>query len=1032
MRFTDIFVRRPVLAAVVSILILLVGLRAIFALPVRQYPEVSSTVITVTTAYSGATAELMQGFITTPMQQAVAGAEGVDYITSTSTLGVSTVQAHIRLNFDPNVAMTDVMSKVQQVRYLLPQGANDPVITKSTGETVSALYLSFSSSSLSLAAIADYLSREVQPVLATVPGVASASALGGQTFAMRIWLDPARMAGRGITAADVSTALQANNVQAAPGQQKGYFTAADITTNTGLRSEAEFRNLVIKAADGSVVRLSDVAEVELGPKSADQYVAFSGENAVFIGIEVTPTGNPLNVVAEIRRIMPQIAGTLPPGVKMDVAYDSTQFIQASIDDVIHTLGEAVAIVVVVIFLFLGSFRSVLIPLVTIPLSLVGAAALMLALGFSLNLLTLLAFVLAIGLVVDDAIVVVENVYRHIEEGLTPLQAALVGAREIAGPVVAMTITLAAVYAPIGFLGGVTGSLFREFAFTLAGSVLISGIVALTLSPMMSSLLLNRQMLHGPFTQRVDHTFGRLEAAYGRRLHATLNWRPVTLLFAAAILGTVVFLFQNTQTELAPEEDQGVLLGVAKGPQYANIDYMTAYAKTIDKVFTDVPEVTTRFAIFGEPTSNQGFVGAILKPWGERDKSAKALMQEVQGKLGAVPGVQIFLFAPAALPGSAGGLPVQMVVYGTADYSTLFLAMEEIKHKAQASGLFIVTDSDLRFDLPGIRLSVDSLKANELGITLQEIAGTLSTLLGGNYVNRFDLFGRSYEVIPQVPRALRLTPEDLTRYYVRSASGENVPLSAVVTAETRTDPNALTQFNQLNSATFQAMPMPGVTVGDAVKFLQQEAPALLPEGLRLDWLGDSRQYVQEGSQLTVTFAFALLVIFLVLAAQYESWRDPLVVLVTVPLSVCGALLPLFLGMATLNIYSQVGLVTLIGLISKHGILMVSFANQLQHEQGLDRRAAIERAAQVRLRPILMTTAAMVMGLVPMLMASGAGAASRFSIGVVIVCGLMIGTLFTLFVLPMVYTFLAQDHGAARTRAREAEMAEVAATAPGPAH
>jgi multidrug efflux pump len=1022
MSFTDIFIRRPVLALVVSLLILLIGLRAMMGLPIRQFPKLSNTTITVTTIFPGASPDLMQGFIATPLAQAVATAEGIDYLTSNSVQGTSTITAYIRLDFDPDQALTEVMAKVQQVKYLLPTGSQDPIITKATGQTTAVMYIGFSSNELSSAAISDYLTRVVQPLLVTVPGVASADILGGQVFAMRLWLDPVRMAARGITASDVSAAIQANNYQSAPGQAKGYFTVTNVSANTGLTDVAQFKQMVVKSKNGALVRFEDIATVDLAAQSWTSSVAMNGQRAVFIGIQATPTGNPLTLVRDVRALLPEIERNLPPSVVMQVAYDSTKFIQASIDEVQFSLALAVAIVVIVIFLFLGSLRSVVIPIVTIPLSLIGAGTLMAAMGFSLNLLTLLAMVLAIGLVVDDAIVVVENVYRHIEQGRTPAQAALIGAREIASPVISMTLTLAAVYAPIGFLGGVTGALFREFAFTLAGAVIISGIVAVTLSPMMCSLLLSREMLHGRFVRLIDRAFSRLAAGYGRRLERSLDYRPVAALFGAAVLASIAFMYMNTKAELAPEEDQGVLFALTKAPQYANLDYAQAYEGELDRGFTSFPETYLRFIVNGRFGPNQGIVGVILKPWNERTRSAQQLKPLLQRKVDAVEGLRAFVFSLPPLPATIGGLPIQMVIYSPQGFQPIYEAMEKIKAAARKSGMFIVVDSDLDFNQPVIHVDIDRSKTNALGITMRSIGDTLALLVGENYVNWFNLGGRSYEVIPQVARADRLTPETLTRYYVNSAAGQPVPLSNLVTLRTGTEPNALTQYNQLNSATFQAVPMPGVTTGQAVDFLEQQVKSL-PAGFSHDYLSDTRLYVREGNQLTITFVFALIVIFLVLAAQFESLRDPLVILVSVPMSICGAMIPLFFGLATMNIYTQVGLVTLIGLISKHGILMVAFANELQVSENLDRRRAIEQAARVRLRPILMTTAAMVVGLVPLLTATGAGAASRFSIGVVVVAGMSIGTLFTLFVLPAVYTVLAKDHLAAARSTRTREIAQV---------
>ena len=1022
MRFTDLFIRRPVLSLVVSLLILLIGARAMYGLQIRQYPKLSNTTITVTTVYPGASPDLIEGFITTPIEQAVATAEGIDYLTSNSVLGTSTITAYIKLNYDPSAALTDIMAKVQQVKYLIPTAAQDPIILKATGQTTAVMYIGFSSATLQSAAISDYLTRVVQPLMATVDGVASADILGGQTFAMRLWLDPTRMAARNITADNVAAAIQANNFQSAPGQAKGYFTVTNVDAQTGLTDVDQFKRMVVKSDGGAVVRMEDIANVELAAQSWTSSVAMNGQHAVFIGIQATPDGNPLTLVAGVRKLFPEIERTLPPSVKMEVAYDSTKFIQASIDEVKFSLGQAVAIVVVVIFLFLGSFRSVVIPIVTIPLSLIGAGMIMSALGFSLNLLTLLAMVLAIGLVVDDAIVVVENVYRHIEEGKSPPQAALIGAREIAGPVISMTLTLAAVYAPIGFLGGVTGTLFREFAFTLAGAVIISGVVAVTLSPMMCSLFLRHNPTQRGFVALLDRGFNGLANWYGRRLERSLDYRAVTALFIVAVLVALGFMYLNTKAELAPEEDQGVLFALTKAPQYSNLDYQEVYGAELDKALTSFPETDLRFVLNGRLGPNQGIAGMILKPWNERTRSAQQIKPLLQAKLSSVEGMNAFAFSLPPLPASIGGLPVQMVIDSTGDFIPIYNAMNKIKTAARKSGLFIVVDSDLDFNQPTIRVDVDRSKANELGVTMQSIGDTLALLVGENYVNRFNLSGRSYEVIPQVPRTDRLNQDTLTRYYVNSAAGQPVPLSNLVHVTTYTAPNSLTRYNQLNSATFQAVPMPGVTMGQAVEFLEQQALAL-PPGFGHDYLSDARQYVQEGNALVVTFVFALVIIFLVLAAQFESLRDPFVILISVPLSMFGAVLPLFIGVATMNIYTQVGLVTLIGLISKHGILMVEFANQLQVNEGLDRRRAIERAARVRLRPILMTTAAMVVGLVPLVTASGAGAASRFSIGIVVVAGMSIGTLFTLFVLPAVYTVLAKDHVAAAHSVRARELAQI---------
>lgn len=1022
MAFTDIFIKRPVLAFVVNILILLIGVKAVTELPVRQYPEIEQAVITVTTGYPGASPELMQGFVTTPIAQAIATAEGVEYIVSNSAQGRSSVAAHLRLNSDSDAAMVDIQAKLNQVKYLIPQEANDPVILKSTGDISAIMYMGFSSETLPIPAITDYLIRVIRPMLSTIEGVAAVDVMGGQTLAMRLWLDPARMAARNITANDVVVAINANNFQSAPGQMKGAYIVTNIDTNTDLTDVEEFRNLILKQVGGDVVRLRDIGTIELGAQSYDNAALMDGERAVFIGVSATPTGNPLDIVKEVRAKIPELEKSMPPGMRVAIPFDVTIFINAAIHEVAKTLLEAMLIVIVVIFLFLGSLRSVLIPVVTIPLALIGAAFVMMMLGFSLNLLTLLAMVMGIGLVVDDAIVVVENVFRHIEKGQTPVQAAISGAREIVGPIIAMTITLAAVYAPIGFMSGVTGSLFREFAFTLAGAVIISGVVALTLSPVLCSLLLKHGMNEKGFALRINNMFLKIERFYSRRLHGTLEYRPVTVFFALCILASLFVLYSGARKELAPEEDQGIVLTASKAPQYANADYAMTFGREMEKIFKATPEVESTFILIGFDGPNNGFGGFTLTDWDARERSAMKIQQEIQQKVGGIEGQMVFAFSVPSLPGSTGGMPVQMVIRSTQGYETVWRVMEDIKGAAQASGMFMVADSDLNFSTPVVEINIDRNKANQLGVTMKNIGDTLSLMVGENYVNRFNLNGRSYDVIPQVPRQDRLNPEALTQYYVRTASGSMVPLSTMVTLSMRTQPDKLVQFNQLNSATFSAIPMPGVSMGDAVAFLQGKAEELLPKDFSYDWLSESRQYVNEGNALAVTFAISLLVIFLVLAAQFESFRDPLVIMVTVPLAISGALLPLFVGVATLNIYTQIGLITLIGLISKHGILMVEFANKAQVEHNLSRREAIEEAARVRLRPILMTTAAMVMGLVPLVIADGAGAAARSSIGTVIVAGMLIGTLFTLLVLPTVYTFLAKDHRAAANSKRSQQLRE----------
>jgi hydrophobe/amphiphile efflux-1 (HAE1) family protein len=1013
MSFTDIFIRRPVLASVVSLLILLAGIQSGLKLKLRQFPQLSSATITITTSYPGANAELIKGFITTPIAQAVASAEGIDTLVTNSEQNTSTITLNLLLNANADRAVADVLAKVNQVKYVLPREAYDPVVAKQTGDSTAVLYMSFNSMVLTPSQITDYLNRVVQPRLQTIDGVANAQILGGQTFAMRIWLNPDRMAARGVTASDVSAALAANNFTTAAGQIKGDFVQTSINAETSLDSAKAFGQLVVSAHGDALIRLGDIAEIELGPESVDSSSSFDGMKAVFIGIFATPTANPLNVIDEVRKAFPELQSQLPVGLNASIAYDATNFIRASIWEVEKTLGEAAIIVIVVIFLFLGNLRSTIIPIVTIPLSLVGVMTVLFSLGYSLNLLTLLALVLAIGLVVDDAIVVVENIYRHMEEGMPPRDAALQGAREIAAPVIAMTITLAAVYAPIGFVSGLTGSLFREFAFTLAGSVVVSGIVALTLSPMMCSRLLKppRAEARG-FPAFLDQVFDGLRQRYQRRLHKTLNFRAVTVLILIGVLAITAVMFASTPDELAPEEDQGIVFANIKTPQYANLDYLEKATAQVEAAASDVPERDHVFMINGSVGVHQGFGGLLLQPWGERKRSQKAIMQALQPKLAQVTGADILAFGPSSLPGSTGGPPVQFVIRTITGYRQLVDVMAELETAARDSGLFLFANSDLKFDMPQIDFKIDADKANRLGIRMQDIGSSLATLLGGNYVNRFSLNSRSYQVIPQAPRDFRLTPDWLTRYQLRTSSGALVSLATVASLSTSVQPNGLPTFQQLNAATLQGVPFPGHTLGEAIGFLQQKAKQLLPEGYSIDFQGESRQFVQEGNTLVITFIFALIVIFLVLAAQFESFSDPLIILIALPTSMFGALLPLnilgVVGAASMNIYSQIGLVTLIGLISKHGILMVEFANRLQDQEGFVRREAIEHAASVRLRPILMTTAAMVAGMIPLIVAEGAGAQSRFAIGIVIAAGMSIGTIFTLFVTPAIYTLIARDH------------------------
>jgi multidrug efflux pump len=1007
-KFTDLFVERPVLASVISLLILIVGLRAIVALEVRQYPETENTVVTVSTSYPGANSDLVKGFITTPLQQAIAEADGIDYLSSNSRQGLSTIEAHMRLNYDPNAAVAQIQAKVASQRNVLPQAAEDPVITSQTGESTALMYLALYSDSIKPAQITDYMLRVIQPKIQAIPGVGKAKMLGNKTFAMRIWLDSKRMASLGVTASDITKVLEDNNYLSGAGQTKGDYVAINLSATTDVSNEDDFRQLVVGERNGTLIRLGDVAKTEMGSEDYDAVNWYKGKTAIFMGIEQAPGANPLTVAKSVRVAIKEIEAGLPNELHLLLPYDASQFIEDSINEVVITLIEAVAIVLLVIFLSLGSLRAAIIPAVTVPLSLIGGAFLMLLMGFSINLLTMLAMVLGIGLVVDDAIVVVENVHRHIEMGATRLQAAIQGARELGLPVIAMTTTLVAVYAPIGFMGGLVGTLFTEFSFTLAGAVLISGVVALTLAPMLSSKLLKEKSEPTRFERAVEHFFSSLAETYRRSLSKVLEYPSAMLPFAALVIISIYLMFNLSQKELAPTEDQSILFFIATGPQTATLKYNEIYTKELVKSFETIPEYKESFLLLGFGNSvNVVFGGFKMPSTTERQRSQMDIQPEVQTKVNQIAGFNTAVFPRPSLPGSGGGLPLQFVIITDADYAELEQVANSLIDTAMKSGKFIFTMKDLEFTQPKATLVIDRNRAADLGLTMSDIGKNLAALLGGSYVNRFSLLGRSYKVIPQVDDASRLDTSKFSQYYIRTASGGQVPLSSLVKIENSVEPSKRTQFQQLNSLTISAMITPGVALGDAMAYLEQEAKAAFPKNFQWDYTGTSRQYAQQGSALVVTFFMSLLVIYLVLAAQFESWRDPLIILVSVPLSIASAMAFLMLGFASINIYTQVGLITLIGLIAKNGILIVEFANQLQLTKGLSKPKAIEEAATIRLRPILMTTVAMIVAMIPLLMASGPGAASRFDIGLVIAGGLGVGTLFTLYVVPAFYLLLAKE-------------------------
>ena len=1019
MNFTDIFIRRPVLAWVVNILIFVGGYQALHNLNVRQYPRSDISVIRVTTAYYGADADLVRGFITTPLEQSIASAEGIDYIASTSVLGTSTIAVHLKLNYDPNAAMTQVQTKVNQVRNQLPPASQLPVIQiTSVDNQFASMYLSFYSKDLDRNQITDYLTRVVQPKLAAINGVQDAQILGARTFAMRIWLKSDRMAALNVSPTQIQNILQANNYLSAVGETKGSMTSINLVANTDLQSVEDFKQLAIKQSNGAIVRLRDVADVELGAQSYDSDVRFSGNTATFMGIFVLPTANALDVIKAVRAALPEIQKQLPSGMELDIPYDSTEYISSAIHDVTETLIETLCIVMIVIFLFMGSLRAVIVPILAIPVSLVGAILLMLIFGFTLNLLTLLAIVLAVGLVVDDAIVVVENVERHIQEGMTPLNAALKGARELFGPIIAMTITLAAVYAPIGIQGGLTGTLFREFAFTLAGAVAISGVVALTLSPMLSSQLLKPGLSERGLAGWITRRFDSLRRGYTRILSGLLSVYPVIIVFSVIMWPLILAFWAFSQHEDAPTEDQGVVFGIVQSAPDATLDQTMLFAREVNDIFKSFPETAQTFQV--TPIPGPGFSGMVTKPWSQRTKTTKQLLGEVSQKMALIPGVRVIATVPPPLPGGSN-YPVEMVVSSTAEPREMLEFSNQFLDAANKSGKFYFADSDLKYDQPQTRIVFDRDKVAAMGLNLQQVGGDLTTLLSSGYVNYFSIQGRSYQVIPQLKRVERLTPADLTNRYVSGPNGSQIQLSTFATLKREVQPETLNHFQQLNSFTISAVPRGGVTVDDGLKVLEDEAAKILPRGYTIDYTGQSRQLRVEGSAFVATMILSVIVIYLVLAAQFESFRDPFIILVgSVPLGFVGALTICFIGLTSINIYSQVGLITLVGLISKNGILIVEFANKLQ-EQGRDKLHAIIEACGTRLRPILMTSVATVSGHFLLMFVTGPGAGARNSIGRVLVPGMIIGTFFTLFVVPAIYLFLAKNHSKDRERRGETPQA-----------
>jgi len=1016
MTFTDFFIRRPVLATALSLVIFLLGVRAYLGMTVRQYPKMTNTTVVVTTAYPGANPETVKGFLTTPLEQVIASAPGIDYMTSTSAEGVSSITAYMKLNYSPDAAVANIQSKIQQVVNQLPTGSQLPVINVTVGDSMALMYIAFYSHHMSQQQITDYLLRVVQPRLVAVSGVSQAQIVpsgtgSGNTFAMRVWLNPIKMAALHIQPAQVAAALASNNYISAVGRTRNATIAQVISATTSLSTVQGFRDLIIAHHGATLVRLKDVAHVTLGAETYTSEAFYDGMTAAYIGIQPTPSANSLDVAHGVLKALSQIRPQFPPSLHASIPYDASSYITAALHEILITIGITLVVVILVILAFLGSLRAAIIPAIAIPLSIVGGGLLMWMMHFTVNLLTLLAIVLAIGLVVDDAIVVVENIHRHIEEGRSPMDAALLSGRELMTPIIVMSTTLVAVFAPIGFMGGLTGSLFSEFAFTLVSAVLVSMVVALTLSPVLSARVLKQNPPHG-LAHFIDARFERLRSRYDRLLHGSLNYLPVTLLFAAAMLASVYFLFVSTRQELAPQEDQGIVFAAGMAPPTATPHYLRTYGLQVIHDFKTFKAYDKSFMITGFSPGGAGtngmMAGMHLVPWNQRSKTTMMLQPLVQKKLSHITGLQLAVFQKAPLPGSAGGPPVQFVIQSSAGYKEINGVANHLVGIAQRSGLFAYVAKDLRYDNPQVVLHIHRNMAAALGLDMQTIAANLQPLLNGNYINRFDLKGRSYEVIPQIAQRFRANPGLLKNIYLQAAGGQMVPLSTVVSIGTQVEPQYLPQFQQMNSATIQAVPMPGVTMGQALSYLRLQAHKIFPQGFSINYASESRQFMQARSGLLVTFFLAILLIYLLLAAQFESFRDPLIVMVTVPMSISGALIFLAIGLGTINIYTEVGLITLIGLITKQGILIVQFANEAQRRERLSKREAVEKASSIRLRPILMTTGAMVVGVTPLLLASGPGAAARFALGLVIFTGLSLGSLFSLFVVPAMYMVLGKDH------------------------
>ena len=1011
MVLSEVSIKRPVFATVMSLLLLLVGLIAYDRLSVREYPNIDVPTVSVETRYSGANASIIESQVTNVLEDSLSGIEGIDFMTSSSSSGKSQITINFKLDRDADNAASDVRDRVGRVRGMLPDEIDEPIVAKVEANAQPIMYLAFSSPNHTPLEMTDFADRLVKDRLQTVPGVAEVRIFGERRYSMRIWLDQARMAAFGVTVADVENAIRAQNLEVPSGSIKSDAREFTVLSKTDLQTPEEFERVIIRDQDGYLVRVQDVARVRIDAENDRGTVRFNQKTAVALGVVKQSVANPLDVSAGIKEMIPQVEAVLPEGMQVEVAYDSSVFIDRSIQAVYSTIIEAVGLVILVIFLFLRSFRATLIPLVTIPVSMIGAFIFMYALGYSINTLTLLAMVMAIGLVVDDAIVMLENIYRHIEEGMDPIQAAFKGSKEIGFAVIAMTITLAAVFTPIAFTEGRTGKLFAEFALTLAGAVLVSGFVALTLSPMMCSRILKHKENPGWFYRFGERMLSGLENGYRRSLQLTLKARPLIVLMGLGCIAGLYFSFTQLKSELSPVEDRGTIIGFGIGPEGSTTEFLDQYSRQIEGIFSGVPEVERYFVITGLfPTESNIIAFAGMKDWEQRERSAQAIAGSLRGPMFAgIPGIMSFPITPASLGQSPIARPVELVIQSSGDFAQLQQLVGAVMGKVYASGKLVNPDVDLKLNKPQLQIQINRDKAAVMGITVSEVSRTLETLLGGRSVTRYKQGNEQYDVIVKVADVDRATPSSLSSIYVRANSGQMIQLSNLVTVTETVAPRALNHFNKLRAATIQASLAPGMTQGEALTWLRETVEQTAEEmgviGIQYDYNGQAREFIQSGDTLMITFILALGFIYLVLAAQFESFASPMVIMLTVPLAILGALLTMQYTGGTLNVYSQIGLITLIGVITKHGILMTEFANQLR-EAGKEKLEAIVEASVLRLRPILMTTAAMVLGTVPLALSTGAGAESRQAIGWVIVGGLTFGTILTLYVVPTVYTYIVR--------------------------